>query len=298
MICKEVKLLNDSEAILKTYILERQEYARKSILRPAVIVCPGGGYALVSQNEGEPVALAYAREGFHTFVLKYSVTYANPFPQALLELGKAYLYVLEHADEFGINKKQIYVAGFSAGGHLALSLGTFYYEKFLLDKLQTTAETLKPAGLILGYPAVSLKPARTSSKPSKELEKLIAAGLCGDFGKYSIQQIMTGKENFSNEEAEALNLLNRIDEKVPPMFIFGSNHDSVIHPLDIVSLAKLLRENNIEFELHLFNRGNHGLSIYDETVAYQWQLENMHMNEWVSLSVKWLKENENECKNN
>lgn len=297
MICKEIKLLEDSDATLKTYVLEQQEYARKNLIRPAVIVCPGGGYALVSQNEGEPVALAYAREGFHTFVLKYSVTFANPFPQALFELGKAYLYVFEHANEFGIDKNQIYVAGFSAGGHLALSLGTFYYESFLLDKLATKAEILKPAGLILGYPAVSLKPARVNKEPSPELQKLIAAGLCGDFGRYSIQQIMTGKEDFTEEEAEAVNLLNRIDEKVPPMFIFGSNHDSVIHPLDIVSLAYKLRANKIEFELHLFNRGNHGLSLYDETVAYPWQLENMHMNEWINLSVKWLKENRREKEN-
>lgn len=291
MICDTIKILEKSNATLKTYILERQEYARKDILRPAIIVCPGGGYALVSQNEGEPVALAYAKEGINAFVLKYSVKIDNPFPQALRELVAAYLYVYRHAEEYFIDKKQIYVCGFSAGGHLALSLGTFYYENFLLEEFNTNEAVLKPAGLILGYPSVSLHPARTSKEPSVELQKLIAAGLVGDFGKHSIQQIMTGKENFTDEEAERLNLLNRIDEKVPPMFIFGTNHDTVIHPLDLVTLAKKLRENKIEFEFHLYNRGSHGLSLYDETIAFPWQLENMHVNDWFNQSIKWIKEN-------
>ena len=98
---------------------------------PAVVICPGGGYEFCSPREAEPVARAYNREGFHAFVLWYDCDYA-PLPAPLgyapvQQLGWAVQYVREHSAEYGIIADQIAVCGFSAGGHLACSLGTFWH---------------------------------------------------------------------------------------------------------------------------------------------------------------------------
>ena len=62
----------DDVAELDAYILDSGDYPRQDEKRPAAVICPGGGYAFVSKDEGEPVALAFAKEGYHTFVLRYS----------------------------------------------------------------------------------------------------------------------------------------------------------------------------------------------------------------------------------
>ena len=61
------------EATLEGYLLDCAIAFGQSVARPAVIVCPGGGYLYCSPREGEPVALRYAAKGFHAFVLRYSV---------------------------------------------------------------------------------------------------------------------------------------------------------------------------------------------------------------------------------
>ncbi|GJM79820.1 hypothetical protein HMSSN139_23160 [Paenibacillus sp. HMSSN-139] len=112
MIHETIKLFEHSSATLTTYVQENGEYERKDLIRPAVLICPGGGYAFVSQNEGEPVALAFARMGYHAFVLSYSVKIENPFPTALRELAKAMSIIRERAGEWLVDANDISVAGF------------------------------------------------------------------------------------------------------------------------------------------------------------------------------------------
>ena len=100
---------------LYTYIISHSpemDYHKK---RPAVIVCPGGGYVMTSDREAEPIALRFNSLGFQSFVLRYSVN-KLPFPGALLELSKAVSVVRENAAEWDIDPEKIIVCGFSAAG--------------------------------------------------------------------------------------------------------------------------------------------------------------------------------------
>ena len=58
---------------LDCYILNSGLKLGQDMARPAVVICPGGGYVYLSPREAEPVALAYAAKGIHAFVLNYSV---------------------------------------------------------------------------------------------------------------------------------------------------------------------------------------------------------------------------------
>ena len=96
----------------------------RGMLRPAMIICPGGGYGCVcTDREGEPIARKFAAAGFHTFILEYEVN-ALPYPSHLLTACKAIAFVREHAEEWHIDPKKVCIMGFSAGGHLAGSTGT------------------------------------------------------------------------------------------------------------------------------------------------------------------------------
>lgn len=288
MINKTIKLMADSSAELTTYILDDGEYDRKNTIRPAVIICPGGGYTVVSKNEGEPVALAYARMGYHAFVLNYSVKIDNPFPTALRELAKAVSVVRDNAQEWLIDADNISVVGFSAGGNLALSLGIYYNTPMLTTDISLKVEQVKPNNLILGYPAVSLEP-RTTETP-QAIIKMMEQGLIPDMRGPNIQEILLGKENVTKEEIESLNLMNYIHEEVPRTFIWGTYEDSVIPPTDLVGLSSKLIEYKIPCELHMFEKGPHGMSLSDESVKTAQQISGLSLSVWFDLSVKWLQQ--------
>ena len=104
----------------------------KQRIHPAVIVCPGGGYAHVSDREAEPVARAYFAAGYNTYILTYTVGEAVKGFTPLKQLAATIADIRANAEEWFTAKEQIAVCGFSAGGHLAASLGTlFNEEKFL-----------------------------------------------------------------------------------------------------------------------------------------------------------------------
>lgn len=70
---------NRDDVTLTTYILQDSPELLAGKVRPAIIVCPGGGYFNCSDREAEPVALKFASKGYHTFVLRYNSVRQQPF---------------------------------------------------------------------------------------------------------------------------------------------------------------------------------------------------------------------------
>ncbi len=68
--------------VMDTYVLAGNKE------RGAVLVCPGGGYCMTSEREAEPIAMKFNAEGFHAFVLYYSVAPCK-HPQPLLDVSRA-----------------------------------------------------------------------------------------------------------------------------------------------------------------------------------------------------------------
>lgn len=128
---------NLGDAPLTCYVLDESEEMASARRRPAVLVLPGGGYKFTSDREAEPIALAYLAEGFNACVLRYASGDDAPWTQSFADGKAALAWMREHADDLGIASDQIAAVGFSAGGHLAASLGT--------------ADD-RPDALVLGYP--------------------------------------------------------------------------------------------------------------------------------------------------
>ncbi|MFN8531098.1 MAG: alpha/beta hydrolase [Anaerolineae bacterium] len=122
------------DVTLTTYVLADSPEMQNGRKRPAVLVCPGGAYLGCSDREAEPVALRFAAMGYHAFVLRYSTYYegsfgAPPFggdmpvnpnsvhPAPMRDIGKAFLTIRAHADEWLVDVDKITICGFSAGGH-------------------------------------------------------------------------------------------------------------------------------------------------------------------------------------
>lgn len=124
-------------SLLTCYALDSSPEMTTADRRPVVLVLPGGGYSFTSDREAEPVAAAYLAEGFHACVLRYAAGPDAPWSASYADGLAGLAWIREHADEWGFEPAKIAVVGFSAGGHLAASLGV-------------AAE--RPDALVLGYP--------------------------------------------------------------------------------------------------------------------------------------------------
>lgn len=157
------------DARVECYVLYDSPEFQTGARRPAVVICPGGAYLGTSDREAEPVALRFAAAGYHAFVLRYTTYFKeritdwrqlpppnerSAFPRPLFDLAKTMALVRSRAEEWRVDAGRIAVAGFSAGGHLAASLGVHWHEPFLNEALGEDNESFRPNALILGYPVL------------------------------------------------------------------------------------------------------------------------------------------------
>ena len=94
------------------------EMHRENRKRPCMIVCPGGGYAMCSQREAEPIAMHFLPDGFNVFVIYYSVA-PHRFPTQMREVAATVELIYKNADNWNCDVSKLAIVGFSAGGHLA-----------------------------------------------------------------------------------------------------------------------------------------------------------------------------------
>ena len=241
------------EATLEGYILDCKIKLGQSAKRPAIVVCPGGGYVYCSPREAEPVALRYAAKGFHAFILRYSVGWDAAGFAPLQEVSWAIGYIREHAEEWNVDPDRIATCGFSAGGHLALAAGV-------------KGEN-KPNAMILGYPAVT-----TPNHPMSNF----------------MVKLLTGKKEVTDADCAEFSLENFITRDAPPVFMMATAEDG-LSPYGALLVANTYSRLGLGYELHMFQHGPHGYSLADETTADgSSQVLNPSFAHWHELSVDWL----------
>lgn len=267
MIYRKIPLREDDPDIyLTTYVSDL-----KGPARDAMLVIPGGGYYNVcADREGEPIALAYMNAGLNAFVLNYSVREKAIFPRSLCDASIALSYIRAHAEEFNINPDRIFAVGFSAGGHLAGSLGVMWDRPEICEITGIEPGSNRPNGVVLGYPVVSGKRFATH---------------LGSF------QRLLGKDEPSDEELELYSLENHVKhESAAPMFAFHTATDPVVPVASPLLLALAYAKAGLPFELHVFPKGPHGLALASKTTSLgNPDQERDNVAQWVDLSVGWIK---------
>ncbi|HIT63685.1 MAG TPA: alpha/beta hydrolase [Candidatus Ventrimonas merdavium] len=235
--------------------------------RPMVIVVPGGGYEMRSDREKEPVAMKFLAMGCHACVLDYSVA-PNRFPVALEELALTIATIRENADAWHVKPDAIIPCGFSAGGHLACSIGTFWNRPEAYEAIGKTPEQVRPDGLILCYPVITAGEYRH------------AGSFCSLLG-----------EDAGEEERKKVSLELQVSADMPPVFLWHTVTDDSVPVENSLLLAGALRRHGINFEMHLYPSGCHGLSLATEETAgsKDWTVEPCCQS-WISLVQSWIEE--------
>lgn len=255
---------------LDTYFLDNYEEIDVNRKRPVILICPGGGYRMTSDREAEAVAITYASMGYHACVLRYSVK-PEMFPRALGELAWSVRYLRGHAEEYAIDEKKIYVLGFSAGGHLAASLGAFWQDKWLTELIQAEKEEIRPDGMILCYPVIS----------------------SGKFGHQESFDNLLG-ENDTEDKRKYLSLENHVTDNFPPTFLWHTYEDETVPVENSFLMARALRKAGVSLELHIFPCGPHGLALANEETrcAATGGGIQQHCQHWPRLTDEWIREME------
>lgn len=214
-----------------------------------VLLCPGGGFEWLSQREGEVIAPFFDREGWLPAVVHYSLSRGKC-------LGTIPLHQL--GESVSIVRKlfpgdRIVAAGFSAGGHVACSLGVHW----------KTLGLERPDALILGYPVITAGP-YTHEKTIRNL-----AGW-GDRSFFSLENFVT--------------------RDMPPTFLWHTVTDGDVPVQNSLLLAEAMAKASVLFELHLFPWGVHGLSLAVPEVddPAKGRVADAHIASWFTLCLEWL----------
>lgn len=233
--------------------------------RPAIIICPGGGYEYCSVREAEPAALRFAAYGITAFVLRYSCV-NKKFPTALLEAAQAMAYVRSNAEKLGVDPDKIMICGFSAGGHLAASLAVHWKKSFLTDALGGSPELYKPNGAVLCYPVITSGEKRHDG---------------------SIVNIVGA--DHPAEAMELVSLEKQVDGNTPPTFLWHTADDGCVPVENTLMFASALAAKKIPFVCHIFEQGWHGLALCDDTTAEDDGHINPDCGRWFNMAVEWIK---------
>ena len=243
------------ETTLTSYILTPAEV--EWTVRPAVIICPGGAYAFTSSTEAEPVAMKFLAAGFHCFVLDYAVEPAG-WPAPCCELSKSISYVRSIADENGIDKNKIFVCGFSAGGHLAASIGVHYDKEIVRKFSGVKGLENKPDGMILCYPVITDH----------------------DTNEGTMKNFIAGREDVK----EFFGLENHVTKDTPRTFIWHTFDDKSVPVVSTTRFVNALVENGVECEVHIFPNGQHGLSLADRQTGAVAK----DISVWIDMAIRWI----------
>jgi acetyl esterase/lipase len=108
--------------------------------RPIIVFWYGGGWENGKKSQYRFVGAALAKAGYVAVLPDYRHFPEVKFPAFVQDGAEALAWVVSHAAEFGGDPKRIYVAGHSAGAHLAAMLA---YDRTQLSRVGLTADTVR-----------------------------------------------------------------------------------------------------------------------------------------------------------
>jgi acetyl esterase/lipase len=227
----------------------------------AMVICPGGGYSHLAPHEGKNYALWLNQHGIAGFVLKYRLGSGGyRHPVMLEDAARAMRLVRARATEWKVDPRRVGIMGSSAGGHLASTLMTHF------DLGNTNAadpverQSSRPDIGILCYPLITMgeythqgsKINLLGAHPPPELVKLL-----------------------SNEL--------QVTTNTPPCFIWQTFEDKTVSVENSLMFAEALRKNHVPFDLHIYQKGKHGLGLND-TPPFA------HPHPWADDCLFWLRQ--------
>jgi acetyl esterase/lipase len=228
-------------------------------IRTGVVVCPGGGYVhLALEKEGTDIAEWLNSIGIAAFVLKYRLGPRYHHPIEMWDGQRAMRYVRYHAKEYGIDPGRIGIWGFSAGGHLASTVGTHFDSGKPQAPDPIDRVSCRPDFMVLAYAVISMLP--------PYVHKGSMHALLGEHPDPKLQRYL------SNEL--------QVTPETPPTFLFSTDEDTTVPCENSVQFFLAMRKNHVPAEMHIFEPGPHGVGLAPTHAA---------LSIWPTLLANWFR---------
>ena len=224
-----------------------------------IIIFPGGGYVGLTWNaEGPSMGKFFQDNGIAAFVVRYRL----PSDKSMIDKSvgpiedaeQAMILVRQHAREWHLDPERVGIIGFSAGGHLASTLGTHFTTDFVSNPEHIN---LRPDFMILCYPVISMDPAIA------HMGSRIA--LLGEHP--SDQQVRL----FSNEL--------QVTKDTPPTLLLHAADDRLVDVDNSVRFFEALRHAGVPVDMTIFRKGEHAFVL-------------LPRDQWLSIVMNWIETNE------
>lgn len=244
----------------------------------AVIICPGGGYSVLSiDKEGINVAKWFNSIGISAFVLKYRLPSDDIMTDKtvgpLQDAQEAIRTLRRNAVKWNLDTAKIGIIGFSAGGHLASTVSTHYLDKIYDSKDDISA---RPDFSMLIYPVISMENGITHNGSKESL-----------LGKTASAELIA---KYSNEK--------EVNENTPPTFLVHATDDHAVPVENSINYYLALKKNKVAAEMHLYQNGGHGFGLGTKgthtdwpTACKKWLIANKFLDEKPTYLFSYFKGN-------
>ena len=222
----------------------------------AMVVCPGGGYGGLADHEGSDYARWLNSQGIAAFVLRYRLgSKGYRHPVMLGDVSRAMRLVRAEHARLGIDPARVGVMGSSAGGHLAVTLLTHGDDGDPAAADAIDRQPSRPALGVLCYPVVSMLPTNTHAGSKRNL--------LGEDPPEDLTRELSGEL--------------AVTDSTPPVFLWHTVEDKGVKLAGVLDLAAALNRNGRPFELHVYEKGPHGIGLgtrpYDPAKLHPWTVE-------------------------
>ncbi|HXR05578.1 MAG TPA: alpha/beta hydrolase [Verrucomicrobiae bacterium] len=227
----------------------------------AMVICPGGAYAHLAPHEGNDYALWLNQHGVTCFVLKYRLgSRGYHYPAEFQDVTRAMRMVRANAADWKVNPHRIGIMGSSAGGHLAATLLTHFDSGNTNSGDPIERQSSRPDLGILCYAVITM--GEYAHQGSKD-------NLLGPYPSRKLVKLL------SNEL--------QVKTNTPPCFIWCTYEDKTVPMENSLMFAEALRKNHVPFDLHIYQKGGHGMGLKDKPPF-------AHPHPWAGDCLFWLKQ--------
>lgn len=299
---KRIVKIGPNQVTLTCYI--QYEASNPTPDRPALLVFPGGAYYFTFEPERDPVTYPFLDAGYNVYLLDYSTTVTemmqkdssvdfnqareqvvemilnhphpiSTFPAPLIDAALAIQYIREHSKEDHTNPDQVVTLGFSAGGNLAALLGSYWNVPWLKEAVGAKGNDLKPNAQLLSYAFLDTKGfiAHTSDESHPKRDTYLA-----------IAKAMFNTTSPTAEQLRQASPIDLISRDVPRTFLWHTKEDATVPVQQALNYALALQNLDVPWELHIYEKGRHGLSVASSASGEV----NQHVRSWIKLSLEWL----------
>ncbi len=235
--------------------------AKKNATGEAMLIFPGGGYGILAYDwEGTDIAKFLNGKGIAGIVVKYRLpsdkSQTEKWNVPLIDAQRALRLVRSKAKDFNIASDKIGIIGFSAGGHLASTLGTHFNEKVYDPVDDADAQSARPDFMALIYPVITFTQNTKHSGSQKNL-----------LGENPKQEML---KHFSNEL--------QVTSETPPTLLVHATDDTGVPVENSLMFFQALKDKNVSATMHVYPKGGHGFSL---------ARKDPHLRGWTERLFEW-----------